>query len=49
MISQLIEAKPEELRVYLEEAAAFQSTRSAARKQSVESHTPEITLTGSVI
>jgi len=32
MISRLIEAKPEELRGYLEEAAAYRSTRSAARK-----------------
>lgn len=32
MISQIIEARPEDLRVYLEEAAGISSTRNVARK-----------------
>ena len=48
MISQLIEAKPEELRVYLEEAAGISKYKERRKEQSAESHTPEIILTGSV-
>ena len=49
MISQLIEAKPEELRVYLEEAAGISKYKERRKETERESHTPEITLTGSVI
>ena len=35
MINRLIEAKPEELRVYLEEAAVFRVIKSVVKKQKV--------------
>jgi len=49
MISQLVEAKPEELRVYLEEAAGISNTKSDAGKPKIALNIRVKTLNGLMI